>query len=221
MKTFLKIFLVSILFSFAGCLNYKQDVILNPDGSGQMKIEYWKKLQDDGSRNMVNNFGIFSPDSIRNKFSSRYSKVESVVVNVDSSDTTTHAIIELSFNRIDSLNRTKMFVDSKFRFKEETSGQIEFSQFVLPIATGFAISADEYSVGYRYTFPGTIINHNAHQVTENTLTWNYSLAEIGVGKSIEVTFRPFKLDKTPDWIYMLTGAVLALVIFFLFRRKRG
>ena len=68
MKTFLKIFLVSILFSFAGCLNYKQDVILNPDGSGQMKIEYWKKLQDDGSRNMVNNFGIFSPDSIRNKF---------------------------------------------------------------------------------------------------------------------------------------------------------
>jgi hypothetical protein len=221
MKTFLNILLVSISLCFTACLNYKQDVILNADGSGQMKIEYWMKLPDDGSRNIVDNFGIFNPDSIRNKFTSRYSKIESVVVNVDSIDTTSHAIVEFTFDRIDSLNRTKMFADSKFRFREETSGQIVFSQFIPPIATGFAVSADEFTVNYRYTFSGTIINHNAHQVNDNTLTWNYTLADIGVGKSIEVTFRPFKLEKTPDWIYMLTGAVLALVIFYLFRRKRG
>jgi hypothetical protein len=221
MKTFYSILLVSILLSFTACLNYKQDVILNPDGSGRMTIEYWMKLPDDGSKHMADNFGIFNPDSIRNKFTSSYSKIVSVVVNVDSTDTTTHAIIEFTFNRIDSLNRTKMFADSKFRFREETSGQIVFSQFVPPIATGFAVSADEFTVDYNYTFSGTIINHNTHKISDNTLSWNYSLADIGVGKSIEVTFRPFKLEKTPDWIYMLTGAVLALVIFFLFRRKKG
>jgi hypothetical protein len=113
-----------------------------------------------------------------------------------------------------------MFADSKFRFRKETSGQIVFSQFIPPIATGFGIDAGEYTVNYSYTFSGTILNHNAHQVKDNTLVWNYSLADIGIGKSIDVTFRPFKLEKTPDWIYMLTGAVLALVIFFLFRRKR-
>ncbi|UCH66035.1 MAG: hypothetical protein JSW63_02560 [Ignavibacterium sp.] len=186
-----------------------------------MKIEYWMKLPDVGSRKVADNFGIFNSDSIRNNFSSSYSKIENVEVYVDSIDTTTHAIVEFTFNRIDLLNQTKMFADSKFQFKEETSGQIVFSQFIAPIAIGFGIDANEYSVSYSYTFSGTILNHNAHQVKDNILVWNYSLADIGVGKSIAVTFRPFKLEKTPDWIYMLTGAVLALVIFFLLRRKKG
>jgi hypothetical protein len=185
-----------------------------------MKIDYWMKLPSDGNRNAADNLGIFNSDSIRSNFTSNYSIVESVEVYVDSIDTTTHAIVEISFIRIDSLNHTKMFADSKFQFREETSGQIVFSQFIPPIATGFGIDANEYSVSYSYTFSGTILNHNAHQVKDNTLLWNYSLADVGIGKSIAVTFRPFKLEKTPDWIYMLTGAVLALVIFFLLRRKK-
>ncbi len=221
MKTLHNILCVSILLGFTACLSYEQDVVLHPDGSGQMKLEYWMKLPDAGSRDLANNFGILNPDSIRNEFTSIHSKIENVEVYVDSMDTTTHAIVEFSFERIDSLNHTKMFADSEFRFKEETSGQIVFSQFIPPMATGFGINTNEYTVKYKYTFSGTILNHNAHQVNDNTLTWNYSLADIGVGKSIEVTFRPFKLEKTPDWIYMLTGAVLALVIFFLFRRNRG
>ena len=221
MKLSQNIFLLWIALSFTACLNYKQEVVLKHDGSGTMKIEYWMRLPDDDSRRMVDNFGIFNPDSIHNKFSSAYSNVENVVINVDSVDTTTHAIVDITFNRIDSLNQTRMFTDSKFMFRRETSGQIVFSQFIPPIATGFAVNADKYTVEYVYTFSGTIINHNAHQATDNTLAWNFTLGDIGVGKTIEVTFRPFKLEKTPDWIYMLTGAVLALVIFFLFRRRRS
>ena len=221
MKTFYHILYTSILLVLTSCLNYKQEVVLQPDGSGSMKIDYWMSLPDSGSRNIAAELGIFNPDSIRNEFSSLYSKVENVEVFIDSGDTSTHAIVELSFDRIDSLNLTQMFADSKFRFNEETSGQIIFSQFIPPIAMGFGVNAENYTVIYQYTFSGTILNHNANDVKNNTLTWNYSLADIGVGKSINVTFKPFKLEKTPDWIYMLTGAVLALVIFFLFRRKRG
>lgn len=221
MKIFLKIVYVSIIIVFTSCLNYEQDVILHPDGSGKMKIHYWMKIPDAGRKDVTDNLGIFNPDSIRNEFNSRHSKVENVEVYIDSIDTTTHSIVEFSFDRIDSLNYTKMFADSKFRFNEETSGQIFFSQVISPIATGFGISANDFKVIYKYTFTGTIINSNAHQVQDNTLTWNYSLADIGTGKTINVTFRPFKLEKTPDWIYMLTGTVLILVIFFLLRRKRG
>ena len=221
MKIFHNILLVLIILVLTACLNYEQDVILHPDGSGQMKIKYWMKFPDAGSKDATDKLGIFNPDSIRKEFTSRHSKVENVEVYVDSIDTTTHAIVEFSFDRIDSLNHTKMFADSKFRFIEETSGQIVFSQNISPIATGFGISGDDFKVVYKYTFTGTIINNDAHQVHDNTLTWNYSLADIGTGKSINVTFKPFKIDKTPDWIYMLTGTVLVLVIFFLFRRKRG
>ena len=221
MKILFNILHVSIIIVLTACLNYEQDVILHPDGSGKMKIEYWMKIPDAGRKDVTDNLGIFNPDSIRNEFNSHHSKVEDVEVYIDSIDTTTHAIVEFSFDRIDSLNYTKMFADSKFRFKEETSGQIVFSQVISPIATGFGISADNFKVIYKYTLTGTIINSNAHQVQDNTLTWNYSLADIGTGKTINVTFRPFKLEKTPDWIYMLTGTVLILVIFFLLRRKRG
>ena len=94
------------------------------------------------------------------------------------------------------------------------------SQFIPPIATGFGIDGTEYTITYVYKFSGTIITHNAHMEDGQTLTWKYTLAEIGSGKTISVTFRPFKLKETPYWIYVLSGIVLLIVIIFLFRKKK-
>ena len=210
----------SLLFLLSGCLNYLQDVVLYPDGSGEMHIDYWMILPDDNSRMVADKLGIFNPDSIRNEFSSDYAKVRTVEVFSDSTDSSTHAIVDFTFDRIDSLNKTKAFSDAAFLFEEGVSGQVTFKQFIPPIATGFGINAADYHVTYRYTFSGSILSHNAHTINKRTLTWNYSLDEIGGGKTITVVFQPYKLKKTPDWIYMLTGTVLALVIFFLFRRRK-
>jgi len=220
MKLYYWLFLLLIIIDITGCLNYVQEVVLYPDGSGLMHIDYWMKLPDAESKSVAEKIGIFEPDSVRKEFASGYSKIENVQVYTDSTDSTTHAIIDLSFNRIDSLNLTRAFSDSRFVFKKESSGQIYFSQFIPPIATGFGIDASKFHVVYKYTFSGTILNHNANKVNGRTLTWDYALSEIGGGKTISVNFRPFKLKKTPDWIYMLTGAVLAIVIFFLFRKKK-
>jgi hypothetical protein len=220
MKIQYKLLVVLLLFYVTSCLNYVQEVTLYPDGSGKMHIDYWMELPDEESRSVANNIGIFNADSIRNEFSSPYNKIENIEVYTDTTDSTTHAIIDLSFNRIDSLNLTKAFSDARFTFREGNSGEINFTQFVPPFATGFGIDAREYNISYKYTFSGKILSHNAHQVNKKTLIWNYSLADIGGGKTISVIFRPYKLKETPDWIYMLTGAVLALVIFFLFRKQK-
>jgi len=220
MKLLFILIFCAFSLSFSGCLNYIQEVILYPDGSGEMHIDYWMKLPDKDSRNVANKIGIFNPDSIRNEFISAYSEINNIIVYTDSTDSTTHAIVDFSFIHIDSLNLTKAFADSRFSFKKEQSGEIMFSQTILPITTGFGIDASEYNVIYKYTFSGSIISHNAHSVNNRTLIWNYTLSDIGGGKTISVLFRPHKLKKTPDWIYMLTGAVLTLVIFFLFRKKR-
>jgi hypothetical protein len=220
MRILFNTIVVSIILLITGCLNYVQEVILFPDGSGKMHIDYWMILPDEDSRNVADKIGIFNPDSIRNEFSSKYSKINNVEVYTDTTDSTTHAIVDFTFDRIDSLNLTKAFTDARFSFKEGASGQINFTQFIPPITTGFGIDASKYNVTYKYTFSGSIITHNAHEVDKRELTWNYSLSDIGGGKTITVTFRPFKLKETPDWIYMLTGAVLALVIFFLIRKKK-
>ena len=186
-----------------------------------MHIDYWMKIINPESEKVIENIGLFNSDSISSEFSSEYIKIENVVVYKDTTDSTTHAQVDLSFTHIDSLNKTKAFADAQFSFKEGAAGQIVFTQFVPPIATGFGIDASKFFVSYKYIFSGDIITHNAHESSGRTLTWNYSLSEIEGGKTISATFRPFKLKETPVWIYILSGAVLLLVVFFLFSKKRS
>jgi len=220
-KPFLLLMLFIMATSFNSCLNYYQEVTLYPDGSGKMRIDYWMKFINEESEKVVDNLGIFNPDSIRSGFQSAYSKVENVNVYRDTTDFSTHAVIDISFNHIDSLNNTKVFAEYNFSFQEKTQGQIVFSQFIPPIATGFGIDASTFNVTYQYTFSGEILSHNAHQVSGKTLTWRYSLSEIGGGKTISVTFQPYKLKETPTWIYILSGAVLLLVLFFLLKKRKS
>ncbi len=214
------LFITIFIFTFQGCLNYIQDVRLYPDGSGKMKITYWMKSPDNENVSIINKLGIFIPDSIRHEFTSPYSSINNIEVFADTTDSTTHAVIDLSFTHIDSLNKAKAFFGSEFSFKDGAAGQKVFSQFIPPYATGFGIDRSAYHVTYKYTFSGEVVTHNAPKVEGRTLVWDYTLAEIGSGKTISVTFIPFKLKETPYWIYALTGLVLLFVIFFLFRKKK-
>jgi len=215
----LSIILISILFN--GCLNYYQEVNLYPDGSGKMHIDYWMKFLNEESEIVAENLGIFNADSIKSEFQSRYTKIEDVVVYRDSTDSTTHALIDFSFDHIDSLNKTKVFAESRFSFSKKMGGQVDFSQFIPPIATGFGIDASSLNVTYKYNISGEIISHNAHQISGKSLTWHYKLSEIGGGKTITVTFQPYKLKETPIWIFFLSGAVLLLVLFFLLKKRKN
>lgn len=212
---------VLTLIILSGCLNYHQEVTLYPDGSGKMRIDYWMKFVNEESEKVVDNLGIFNPDSIMSGFQSIHSQVEKINVYRDTTDSSTHAVIDISFNYIDSLNKVKVFSEYNFSFLEKTGGQVVFSQFIPPIATGFGIDASTFSVSYKYIIPGEIISHNATEVSGKSLTWRYSLSEIGGGKTISVTFQPYKLKETPIWIYFLSGAVLLLVLFFLLKKRKS
>jgi hypothetical protein len=209
-----------ILLIVPGCLNYIQDVNIYPDGSGKMKIHYWMKTPDTSSIKLLGKIGIFNADSIKKEFSSPYTKIENIKVYSDSTDSTTHTIVEFSFSRVDSLNKVKAFSDAQFSFKDGASGQKVFSQFIPPIATGFGIDGTNFKIQYKYTFSGELVQHNAQKIEKRTLVWNYNLSEIGAGKTISVTFIPFKIKETPYWIYVLSGTVLLIVIIFLFKKKK-
>jgi hypothetical protein len=202
------------------CLNYNQDATIYPDGSGIMKINYWMKFSDTTNVATILDLEIFNPDSIRTEFSSPYVNINNVTTFSDTTDSTIHAKIELSFNYVDSLNTVNAFSQSRFLLEDGASGQKIFSQFIPPVTTGFGIDAGAYRVTYNYEIRGDIITHNATNKSGNNLTWSYSLAEIGRGKTISVTFKPFKLKETPYWIYILAGLVLLIVIFFLVRKKK-
>ncbi len=202
------------------CLNYVQNTTIYPDGSGKMEINYWMNFSDASGVATILSLEIFNPDSIRKEFSSEFVNIINVITYSDTLDSTIHAKIELSFNHVDSLNTTNAFAQSRFRLEDGASGQKIFSQFIPPITTGFGIDGSKYHVTYNYDIRGDIVTHNATNKNGNNLTWSYSLSEIGRGKTISVTFKPYKLKETPYWIYILAGLVLLIVIFFLIRKKK-
>lgn len=207
------------LLSF-GCLNYIQDVNLYADGSGYMRISYWMKSLGNENSVIAEKIGLFNADSLKSAFESNYNTIDDIEVYTDSTDSTLHAKIEITFPNIDSLNNHKSFKEYKFSLVDGAAGQKVFSQFIPPIATGFGVNRSDFNVQYKYTFGGEIITHNAQEKEGRTLVWNYTLADIGSGKTILVTFKPFKLKKTPYWIFFLAGAVLLVVIIYLFKKKK-
>ena len=219
--TFSKIIVFIFLIVFAsGCLNYIQDVNLYADGSGKMRITYWMKLPDPENVKVLDRIGLFNADSIRSEFASKYNTINDIKVYSDTTDSTTHAIVELSFPSIDSLNNTKAFASSNFSLQDGASGLKVFTQFIAPIATGFGLDGSNFNVTYKYTFAGDVVANNANSKDGRTLIWKYSLSEIGNGKTISATFKPFRLKETPHWIYFLMGFVLLIVIIFLVRKKK-
>ena len=185
-----------------------------------MKINYWMKTPDTSSIKALGKIGIFNPDSIKKEFSSPFTNIKEVKVYSDTTDSTMHSVIEFTFTQIDSLNQTKAFAEAHFSFKDGAAGQKVFSQFIPPIATGWGIDGSSFKIQYKYTFSGEVIQHNAQTHEKKTLIWNYNLSELGSGKTISVTFIPYKIKETPYWIYMISGAVLIIVIIFLFKKKK-
>jgi len=221
MKLKLFYILLPVVLLFNGCLNYYQETTLKTDGSGEMFIHYWMRSITPQDSVISSQFGIFSPDSIKAQFHSAYSDVSDIEVYNDGTDSTIHAKVELTFNNIDSLSQTKAFKDARFSLKDGAAGQKVFSQFITPAATGFGVDGSSFIITYIYYVPGDIITHNAHEKSNNKLTWNYTLADIGAGKTITATYRPFKLKETPIWIYGLAIFVLCIVVFFLFKKNKS
>jgi len=209
-----------VVFFITACINYEQNAYVYPDGTGKMEIHYWMKATDSASLASVSNLSIFISDSVENEFNFSFLKNFEVSSYVDSSDTTINTKIKFDFISLDSLNMIRSFSQYHFFLTDGAAGQKIFSQFIPPITSGFGLDAENYRIKYIYEFHGDVISHNATSENKRKLIWDYSYSEIGKGKTISVTFKPFKIKETPTFIYFLAGLVFTIVVFYLFRKKR-
>lgn len=212
--------IIFISFIINGCINYEQKAYLYPDGTGKMEIHYWTKAADSASLASLSSLNIFNQDTVKTEFDYPFLKELKVKCYVDSSDSTVHTKINFDFTSIDSLNQIRTFSQYQFSLTDGAAGQKVFSQFIPPITSGFGMDSQNYKIKYVYTFHGDVVFHNATAENKRDLIWEYSYADVGRGKTISVTFKPYKIKETPIWIYVLAGLVFAVVVFYLFRKKR-
>jgi len=209
-----------LLVFLSSCLNYTQITTIKTDGSGEMFVHYWMKWEDKRDSVLLNKLHIFNEDSIYSEFSSKHNSIDRVETFVNFSDSTIHSQVELEFNSFDSLKYTKAFKGANFTLLDGPNDTKIFSQFIAPFPTGFGQKSDEFVIRLVYYLPGEILSHNANSKSRNKLTWEYSLADIGSGKTITATYRPFKLKETPLWVYLTTLTVLIVVLVYLFRKRK-
>ena len=215
----IRIFSVFYLILLSGCLNYIQDVNIYPDGSGKMSLHYWSNLLYDINSDELKHLTYFNTDFLKKEFSSKYYKLEEIKLYTDSTDGTTHAIINITFNSIDSLNYSRTFQDSKFSLIDDGTGIKIFTQKIPSINDSLVSDSSKYSITYKYTFYGKIYDDNSTEKDGKTLIWKFKPNEIGSEKTIYVKYKPFKLKETPEWIYILMGIVIIIILFFLLRRS--
>ena len=89
-----------VFFFLSGCLNYIQDVNIYPDGSGKMSLHYWSNLPYDINSDQLKNINFFNKDFLRKEYYSKYYDLKEIKVYTDSTDGTTHAIINITFKLI-------------------------------------------------------------------------------------------------------------------------
>jgi len=212
--------LIIISFFLSSCLNYKQITTIKTDGSGEMFIHYWLKWEDKRDSVLLNKLHIFNKDSINSEFTSNHILLKRIETFINYKDSTIHAQVQFEFNNFDSLKFTKAFKGANFDLIDGPGGTKIFSQFIPPFATGFGFKGDDSMISLVYYLPGDILDHNADSKSRNKLTWEYSLSEIGTGKKITASFRPFRLKETPNWVYFSTLTVILIVLFYLFKKRK-
>ena len=214
-----RIFSVFYLILLSGCLNYIQDVNIYPDGSGKMNLHYWSNLAYDINSDDLKHLTFYNTDFLKKEFSSKRYNLEEIKIYTDSIDGTTHGIINITFQSIDSLNYSKSFQSSKFSLIDDGAGVKIFTQTIPSINDSLLSDSSKYSITYKYTVHGKIYDDNSTEKDGRTLIWKFRPNEIGSGKIIYVKYKPFKLKETPKWIYILMGIVIVIILFCLLRRN--
>ncbi|OGU55617.1 MAG: hypothetical protein A2V66_16585 [Ignavibacteria bacterium RBG_13_36_8] len=217
----IKLVFITIALGFLySCLNYEQVTTIKTDNSGEMYLHYWIKWNSPKDSLVLMNLEIFNQDSIYNQFTSAFTIINDLQVYRNFEDSTIHAKIEFEFSQFDSLNLLSVFKGREFSIKDGPENTKVFSQAVPIYTAGWGAQRELLKITYIYYLPGEIIKHNADNLSNNKLIWNFGSNPQINERYITATYRPFKLKETPRIIFISALAILFVVIIYLFKRKK-
>ena len=87
-------FLLAVVFSFHGCLNFTQVTTIKKDKTGSMFVHWWYKWDSGEDSLVAERMHIFKKDSIKSLFSSKHTTIENIEVYKNLADSSIHGKIE-------------------------------------------------------------------------------------------------------------------------------
>jgi len=183
------------LIVIAGCINYDQELTLNPDGSGTIMVRYDSAAQSgektEGSISMGGAPELsFTEKEIMAEYEGAPFTVRDIVIGKTDTEAP-EATYYIDFDNVSDLNGRGIFAlegdKLKQTFSLDTSGDLAvFKQLVqLKMEVEDPSSLADYKFTYKLTAPGEIKETNG-TAEGNVVTWEYSLDKL-INNDIELT----------------------------------
>ena len=189
-KVYCLIVVLLCLLWFQGCLEIKEDLIINQDGSGKLKVqcilgekftkmmELAASMKKAGGKTTTKGGLAFNKEELKSQFAGEGVEIESF--SFEKREGKLHALYTINFSSIENLLKTKAFRNEQISFYQNKEGNLAFQmgtkstqKEVLDIETMPKDLLEEFKADFSLSLPGKVLESNADSSEGNTLTWHY------------------------------------------------
>ena len=236
---------LAIPLALAGCIEYDQEMTINEDGSGTVKIHYNSAAQEPVKgggwlRSGAENVPAlpFSEEGIIDSYGEAPLVVEDV--NIATIEGNPDASYRVSFDDIEDLNGRGIFYLEEGKLaqtfsleeEEETCTYEQNIDFDWPLKEEDKSDLAEYVFTYNVKVPGEILETNGTPVSGDKVKWEYNLAELlNAETTLWVTYNApkavpslgsiKKIGKTASWILgvIILCAFIAIPVLLIILKR--
>ena len=210
------------LVVITGCINYDQELTLNPDGSGFIMVRYDSAAQKPGGTkaDMAADVPMlaFTEEAIKEEYKGSKAVVRDITISVlESAEETPQAKYFLDFDDVTELNGYGVFAIEGDKLKQTFSLDADGENRIFKQLVQFKMEVDDPSQLSSYTFtytlnaPGEIVETNG-KATGNTVKWEYSLDKlINTDTEMTATYKGAKAGAGAK-IAIIIGIILIVII---------
>jgi hypothetical protein len=230
MKLFTSASILLLSISLFSCIEYKEKMKLNDDGSGEISfaIGLSEEILSMGGNNKQ--FDDFNEEKIKREYENKKG-ITFVGSKSYAKDGNRWIEISLKFDSLEDLEKasdsTSTGMIGKITLTQNENGSWVFTRKISKSNSSEKEASDTVSNGmmkmmfsqykwqYELTLPSKIINTNAKEedvdTDKNIVKWVYSLASLSTDKTMTVTF---ERQKSSSITYVVIGAVLLIMLSF-------
>jgi hypothetical protein len=208
------------LVILAGCINYDQDLTVNPDGSGTIMVHYTSDAQKEGGGEGEVSMGgapklAFTEAEIKAEYEGAPVTVRDVVIGKTDTEAP-EATYYIDFKNVTDLNGYGIFalegekLKQTFSLADDAGNKLfkQLVQFKMDVEDPSSLSG--YKFTYKFTAPGEVVDTNG-TAEGNVVSWEYTLDKL-VNKDTEMTVT-YKGGKAGGAnIAVIIGIILCVVI---------
>jgi Tfp pilus assembly protein PilP len=179
-------FAIPLFLLVQGCLESENKFVLKKDGSGQLEVIYIlgedlsqklgqaQKSEENITAKPIPDGLVATEEDLREQFQGEGIKIEKAIF--EKQEEKLHVSYTVTFDTLQNLLNTKAFRKGEVSFYRDKNSNLGFQMETESIRRDFEQKKirGPFSVEFTLILPGKILDSNADQIEENTLSWRYN-----------------------------------------------